>query len=58
MPISVTITIRAVVQVNAGREQEVARRVTSEPDDGPEDLAKTITLALRQINEEVKGLLP
>lgn len=57
MSASVSITIRAVLQVNAGKPQEVARRVTSEPDDGPDDLAKTLTLALRQINEDVKGLL-
>jgi ElaB/YqjD/DUF883 family membrane-anchored ribosome-binding protein len=53
----ITINIRAEVQHGAGRVQHVGRQVTAKADEKAEEVRNTITMALRQINDEVKELI-
>lgn len=57
MNAGVTIKVSAVVQVGSGREEHVGRQVTAKASEPVEDLRSALTLALRQINEEIRELL-
>ena len=53
----ITVDIRAEIRFGAGKAQHVGRRVTANSADPAEDVRNTITLALRQVNDEVRGLI-
>ena len=57
MSAAVTIKISALVQVGSGREEHIGRRVTAKAGEPVEDLRDALTLALRQVNEEIRELL-
>lgn len=50
----ITVVIRAEVRLGAGRTIHIGRRVTASSDERREEVRDTVTVAVRQINEEIK----
>lgn len=50
----ITVSIRAEVRLGAGRTIHIGRQVTASSDEKREDVRNTVTLAIRQVNEEIK----
>lgn len=54
---AIVITIRAEVSVKAGKPVTTGRRVTARDDEPEADVRNAVTLALREINDEIREAL-
>lgn len=50
----ITVVIRAEVRFGAGRTIQIGRQVTASSDEKREDVRNTVTIAVRQVNDEIK----
>lgn len=57
MSAAITIKIRATVQVGSGRVDYAGRQVTARADEPAETVRNAVTAALREVNDELKGLI-
>ena len=50
----ITVNIRAEVRFGAGRTMHFGRQVTASLRESREEVRQTVTVAVRQLNEEIK----
>lgn len=57
MSSAIVITIRAEVSVKAGKPLTTGRRVTAREDEPETEVRNAVTLALREVNDDIREML-